>query len=157
MTREQRQKVEAHVAWIGLLAGIAVALILVAHSWIPSIPWHQPDAAFWSVAGGFAIFYGVGCFRVWPGDDPTSPVSRTWLAHQYWLNGVGSLVGWVALYFLLQKYVHGESIGEGAKDFALGLVAFLGITGHLPLTAVGIAVAIRDVAKKALAAVAGGK
>lgn len=78
-------------------------------------------------------------------------VTRTWeklednkwyIYNQYWLNGLGAFIGWLALYLLLfgrigigQPYFDLEwfVISMDWQDFALGLVAFFGITGHFPL------------------------
>jgi len=68
--------------------------------------------------------------------------SDWYIYNQYWLNGFGAFVGWLALYILifyrievlngemkLAKFI--ENI-EWPKDYILALVAFFGITGYFP-------------------------
>jgi hypothetical protein len=50
------------------------------------------------------------------------------------LNGLGCLVGWLAAYFILNRVVLNGSLHDfGIWDAVAVLVAFLGITGHLPV------------------------
>jgi hypothetical protein len=55
--------------------------------------------------------------------------------HQIWFNVLGSVIGWAALYYLLDKVIQ-EGISKfGAEQFIALVIAYLGITGHLPQVA----------------------
>jgi hypothetical protein len=144
-------KRERQVAWTGLIAGGLLALAFAGSYLLrwPIHAWWQPWAAFWSLAGGFTVFYAAGCFGVWADKRHEE---RVWLAHQYWLNGLGCFVGWVAVALLWKKYRTAGLVGNEWTDFLLAVVAFLGLVGHLPFAATGLAVALRNIAMKALGA-----
>jgi len=58
---------------------------------------------------------------------------RTWF-QQYLLNFLGCAIGWAALFFVTYRVFLDGSLHDFAVWDALGvLVAFLGITGHLPM------------------------
>lgn len=106
---------------------------------------------FFTTALAVSGFYGVYAFAIFGGDVPTKRSQR---AHQFWFNFVGSLFGWVALFFLVQKFM---PVASGAKvpdvgfwDVVLSLIAFAGITGHLPWVFVDLKFAIAAIAKKAM-------
>jgi hypothetical protein len=50
----------------------------------------------------------------------------------------------------LRKYGDATTMSFSVGDFLLAVVAFLGVIGHLPFMATGFAVAIREIARKAL-------
>jgi hypothetical protein len=86
-----------------------------------------------SVAGSLA--YGFGAFAAF-GVDP-NPRHGAWL-HQIWFNLVGAAVGWLAGWVVLVRWLscarfacHDEPM---FSTIVLLVVAFVGITGHLPLT-----------------------
>ena len=55
------------------------------------------------------------------------------VAHQSWFNVLGSLIGWIALYFLLDKVLNEKGVSNfGAEHFIALVIAYLGITGYLP-------------------------
>jgi len=74
--------------------------------------------------------------HVWNRKGETRPKMKLayWI-HQGWFNFVGSLVGWLALFKLIDQ--GGVEMDWG--DMATALVAVLGITGHLPLALYTIA------------------
>jgi hypothetical protein len=101
---------------------------------------------FWAVALGFSVFYGVCCWTIHELDlepelaDLTERWKRpwkklwkdgtwAWKVHQGFLNFCGSMFGWGALWYLLRDYL---SRCLRPLDFALAVIAFLGITGLLP-------------------------
>jgi hypothetical protein len=65
------------------------------------------------------------------------PVLEGWSAKrtaQFWFNFVGSITGWAALFFVAYRVVIDGDLHHFEVWDALGvLVAFLGITGHLPV------------------------
>lgn len=94
---------------------------------------------FWIVAILHAIVYGRYAFEIHGLD--ANLVKNNWQRNaQYWLNGFGAFVGWVALYILLFYRVGvDDTSGLGKyflaidwQDFVLALVAFFGITGYFP-------------------------
>src|SRR5713101_1458001 len=52
------------------------------------------------------------------------------IMHQVWFNFVGSAFGWAALYYVLRTGLWDFEL----KHFVALLIAFVGITGHLPET-----------------------
>jgi hypothetical protein len=147
--RKAFENVAAVVALLAALAGASL-LVAVGQDWLPQ-SWGL--RAFLMVVAGSSAFYGFGCFRIWPSDDPKpGEHSRIWFLHQYWLNALGCATGWLAVFLLLRKYgsIVDAEISVSGGDVVLAIVAFLGLIGHLPFMATGIAVAIRDAAKKAL-------
>jgi len=83
-----------------------------------------------------SLFYGC-CANIIFGVKP-SP-TRSAQAHQFILNFAGSLFGWAALIILVRKFflIAGPSPQfDFFADFMLALVAFVGVTGHLPVTIV---------------------
>ena len=68
------------------------------------------------------------------------PVSWWW--HQRWLNFVGSFVGWVVLWILIKRYL---ACFTGQCEIILtywdaigAVIAFIGITVHLPFAIIGL-------------------
>ena len=54
--------------------------------------------------------------------------NRTWWFHQFFLNGTGAFIGWVALYYFFQS----DMCKIGIQHFIALLIGFLGVTGYLP-------------------------
>lgn len=74
-------------------------------------------------------------------DNPIHDYPPSWRLHQYWLNFLGSLVGWLALWYLLKRYdlcLFSSSCNSSpnAWDIGASLIAFTGVTGHLPGTVI---------------------
>jgi hypothetical protein len=102
------------------------------------------------VASGFYGFAAISIFHVSTENKPWS-----WRVHQLWLNFLGALCGWTALFVLVHKlglaFREGGSNHFAASDFGLFLVAFIGVTGYLPRTLVGVAAAPSEVLAKLVA------
>jgi len=89
---------------------------------------------------GFLIslfFYGLKAYEIH--GIPEKDKNKLRRINQYWLNFLGSSIGWIFLYYFLIFRLHlftpGESIMKfegGLSDLIVILVVFLGITGHLP-------------------------
>jgi hypothetical protein len=80
-----------------------------------------------------------------PATPPIPSVSevkpRSWYVHQIILNFCGSLVGWIALWFVGQKLLcafRGDLSGITWANAGISLVAFFGVTGYLPAATVGL-------------------
>jgi hypothetical protein len=54
--------------------------------------------------------------------------NRTWWFHQFFLNGTGAFIGWVALYYFFKS----DMCKIGIQHFIALLIGFLGVTGYLP-------------------------
>jgi hypothetical protein len=72
----------------------------------------------------------------------SSGSSRPQLWHERWLNLFGSLVGWVTGWLILVRHCGWPIQKCGGQpdgwDLIGGLVAFVGVTGYLPYTIVGL-------------------
>jgi hypothetical protein len=135
-------RIESLVALIAAGMGI---LLAAARAYL-----EQYELAFWSLAVGFALFYGIGCFAVWCVEHPT-PEDRAkrepaWFAHMYWTNFLGCLVGWGAARLLYLRFDNGCDLGW--VDVLLALAAFLGIIGWLPYAVIGMAHSFRYIVDK---------
>jgi hypothetical protein len=98
------------------------------------------EVAFWSFAGVVTAFLGWFCFEIH--DLNRAEYRGSKLAQQVWLNVVGALAGWVALWFLVLRWwgvrgLSAASVQLTASDFVLALTAFIGVTGYLPYLVVG--------------------
>jgi hypothetical protein len=75
-----------------------------------------------------------------PAATPPTPLvpevkPLSWYVHQFILNFCGSLVGWIALWFVGRKLLcafHGDPSDITWADAGISLVAFFGVTGYLP-------------------------
>jgi len=54
--------------------------------------------------------------------------NRIWWVHQFFLNGTGAFIGWVALYYFFKS----DMCKIGIQHFIALLIGFLGVTGYLP-------------------------
>ncbi len=96
---------------------------------------------YWLVALLISLFYGFKAIKIFePSVDEKDKSRRAWRWHQRWLNFLGSLVGWIALWFLVRKFspslfqdIHAEI---SLWDVIGALIAFIGVTGYLPFTIV---------------------
>jgi hypothetical protein len=114
---------------------------------------------FWSIALVASALYGWKAVEIHSPPKKT-PIAKTdgsqsttdaevreetdfpssWWWHQRWLNFLGALVGWIALWFLARKFapcLFAEcTVAPSAWDVAGAFLAFVGITGFLPGTIV---------------------
>lgn len=105
---------------------------------------------FFIVTGVSICTYGFCAFEIHtqgPVTNKDKLKENKWhLYNQYWFNGLGAFVGWMALYVLLfyrigietdHSHCYWVCFFENIKwqDFILMLVAFFGITGHFPYAA----------------------
>ena len=105
---------------------------------------------FWIVAIGFSAFYG------WKARDifqaKRAEESWAYLLHQAWLNFAGSLSGWAAFWLEAVRIswvaTSGAQLQFHLSDAALAFVAFVGMTGLMPTTVVGLIEGVRELAAK---------
>jgi hypothetical protein len=115
-------------------------------------------ASFWGLALVVSILLGVYCREVH--EIKSTELSGTRLVQQIWFNSIGALFGWAALWCLVRRAWHAawlcsSSTGTATlSDFALGFVAFIGVSGYLPYATMG---AVNYVLKRALELVTGAK
>ena len=110
------------------------------------------------VAVASTIFHGFWCLDIWPiyGEKgPTTPQR----IHSIWFNSLGSAAGWLLGYWEIWHRFLPASAGAAAVqalgliDFALLILALLGMAGYLPNTLAGVSRAVWELGKK----VAGGE
>ena len=96
----------------------------------------------------FSSFFGFKACEIFSVQKPKEFSQRLYL---FWFNFFGSAVGWFALWVILFKVlscVEGScQTGTDFGDLLLALIAFAGITGHLPIATMGIFSGLRDIAK----------
>jgi hypothetical protein len=114
------------------------------------LKFNTPTIIFLVVGIGFSFFFGLKAteiFRV-----PTEGTTRAWKFYQFWFNFLGSLIGWVALWFLARKItaclLSSCPAQVDSMDILVIFISFVGITGHLPYTVMGLIQGLNDLAKK---------
>ena len=94
------------------------------------------------VASLFFGFYAINIFFAKAKVSETKNEHFSWKMHQFWLNLVGSLSGWIILYFLLKRVEHlapnDYVFTFSFVDFISFVLCFIGITGYMPVTIVGL-------------------
>ena len=107
---------------------------------------------FASIAVLFSLFYGLSVHEIFRVTKLGVPISFRF--HQFWLNFVGSLFGWGALWFVAKEVMSAivsESIAFVSLKFCtLAFIAFIGITGFLPFTVNLLITRMHEVAEKLL-------
>ena len=106
--------------------------------------------AFIAVGLLASLFYGWKAFYVFGVSAKGKPWA--WRVHQFWFNFAGSLLGWVAAWFVARKTWHCLMVSCPAQldwaDAGLIATAFVGITWHLPYATAGILQGINELALK---------
>lgn len=106
--------------------------------------------AFGLVALVASLFYGVKACDILEVSSAGKPWA--WKLHQFWLNFLGALVGWAAMWPLVPR-VAGCLLEPCAPaltvaDVAVFFLAFVGITGFLPVTVVGLVLSVKELVGK---------
>jgi len=108
------------------------------------------NVVFWLLALALSLFHGLAFASVF--SMSTSGKGWAWKLHQFWLNFLGSLVGWIAFWFLFRSVIE---CAEGSCPFQFGwtdvgmfFLAFLGVTGYVPFTVIGLASGVKELATK---------
>lgn len=89
---------------------------------------------------GMSLFYGFKAVEVFVDTDHGFASKKkdcpSWKFHQWWLNFMGSAVGWLAaFYFTFCRFIPSlHDFKFTASDGVLILVALLGMGGLLPFT-----------------------
>jgi len=105
---------------------------------------------FGAIAVAFSVFYGTKAIDIF--GEPSDKKPWAWRVHQFWLNFVGSIAGWSAMWFLLRRvFAAIESSSPSSitwSDIALFFAAFIGVTGFLPFSVVSLIYGLREIASK---------
>ncbi|WP_126460858.1 hypothetical protein [Sulfuritortus calidifontis] len=109
------------------------------------------------LAIGMSVFYGLRACEIF--SVPISDRKPSWRFHQFWLNFLGSGVGWVAAWAVLRATVECASVdcalSVSPSAVSLFFLAFIGVTGYLPATIVGAIGGINEFVSKLLALIGG--
>jgi hypothetical protein len=121
----------------------------------PSSLWHW---LYVLGAGGMSLFYGRYACSIFSVDQKDKP--KQWHWHQFWFNFLGAVVGWAAAWSVLGSVLAcakgGCTDAISISSALIFLVAFVGVTGHLPMCIFGFIGGLREFIAK-LASVIGGK
>ena len=102
------------------------------------------------IAAAGSLFYGLKACEIF--GVSTEGKGWSWEVHQLWFNFIGSVAGW-ALLWTVGHRVHTLVTGTGLAavpfgDLILFLVAFVGVTGHLPYATMGVIQGLKDLVAK---------
>ena len=81
-----------------------------------------------------AVFYGIGCFFVLVEPEVKKGKKWPWYLHQFWFNALGAFIGWFLISYVYESYKN-DVTKVGITQIIAIIIGFLGITGHLPYTA----------------------
>lgn len=102
---------------------------------------------YWTVALIFSVLCSIYAFNI----HGVPKVKGPSLVHQYFLNFLGSILGWILLWIvfpnLKDSIQHLPSATFNFKDIILTILAFIGITGYLPVAFVGLAFSFKELFK----------
>ena len=73
-----------------------------------------------------SLLYGWNACAIF--SEPPDGKPWAWKVHQFWFNFLGSAAGWIACSILVSKW----RADSGHIDWLLAVVAFIGMTGHMP-------------------------
>lgn len=124
-------------------------------------PMHIPICVrilFVSLAITWSVFYASKCYSIFGVYSKSKPLA--WHIHQRWFNLLGCLSGWFSLWVMLPDAWPCLAAGECVPDVSvskvvLSIVAFVGITGHLPYAVAGLLEAIKELALKLIPSLKG--
>ena len=112
---------------------------------------------FVCIAFGMSVFYGWSACAIFSVPKQDKPWS--WRFHQFWLNFIGSVVGWVAAWTVINSVLECAAasctMSVAPSAFALFFLAFLGVTGYLPAALVGLVGGFNELISKLLALIGG--
>ena len=107
-------------------------------------------ALFVVMVGAFSFFYGIKATKIFDVRAPDAPTS--WKFHQFWLNFLGSVLGWVLFTFAAIRVFqcYGGSCTQPLNTWDAGmlLAGFIGVTGHLPIATVGLILHFSNLVEK---------
>jgi len=109
-------------------------------NWIQPCAWENSCwfvIAFWTVAILFSVLFGTKATEMLAAHVETKGKAWAWWVYQFWFNFVGSFCGWIALAAIIRNVClaigQAKPLAPQWSDVALFFLAFIGVTGHLPL------------------------
>ena len=109
---------------------------------------------FWLIALSASALYGFKAFELHNIKKELKPSDKYALGHQIWFNFSGALLGWLAVWILINDswlcWYTVCTIDLTLAKIILVTTAYIGITGHLPLTFMNIIEAMKQILSKAL-------
>lgn len=110
-------------------------------------------------ATAFGMFFYYGYFACEIHEVDPKGKSKHWKVHQFWFNFVGAAVGWVAMWTVLGSLfvcANGNCTDSISVSSALlFILAFLGVTGHLPMSLYGLIGGLKEFVSKLLSVIGG--
>lgn len=104
---------------------------------------------FWGIALIASVLFAIYAWDIHGG---TKPKKGARLNQQLFLNLLGSFVGWVMLWIVLPSLIDSikthSSTNFNLNDIILTIIAFIGITGYLPVALVRLALGLKDLLPK---------
>ncbi len=94
----------------------------------------------------FSVFYGLKACDAFGVNSKEKPWA--WHIHQFWFNFLGCGIGWCVAWLLTLRLWGNVLDFHPWSDLGLILVAFIGITGHLPYAISGILSGLKLLALK---------
>jgi hypothetical protein len=84
-----------------------------------------------------SVSYGLGCYAALDAPKPNNFIARL---HQFWFNTIGAATGWLAAWVVIVRWLSCPSFvcrdEPSGWTILLAVIAFIGITGHLPLAVI---------------------
>ncbi len=94
---------------------------------------------YWTISLVLILFYAIKAYDIFA---PAEKPNEAQKIHNYWFNGLGALIGCVLLWTVIAKFwysiEHHDTSILTSGDYLTLLFSFIGITGFMPVTVVGI-------------------
>jgi hypothetical protein len=115
----------------------------------------KPETIIIGLIGlAFSLFYGLKATEIFLSSGTYEDQKWSWKFHQFWLNFIGSLTGWISLLVIypgISDCIQNNlAYSLKLSDVLLFFLSFIGITGFLPMTIVGLIQGLKDIFAKAL-------
>ena len=83
----------------------------------------------------FSSFYGFNAVQIFQRNNKKINYADhdyvwSWWLHQFWINFICSLLGWVGVYYVVHYKLWGDGIG--VEELLLIIASLIGIIGALP-------------------------
>lgn len=98
----------------------------------------------------FSLFYGFRAVWIFIYADPKNPppkYTKSWWVHQFWINFIGSITGWLILW-LLYEHFKIMKINDVVSKITINIeilfvVGLISIMGYLPFVLVTLTTSIQ--------------
>ncbi len=109
------------------------------------------------IAFAMSFYYGYFACKIHEVND--SGKSAHWKVHQFWFNFLGAAVGWVAMWAVLGSLLVCATVNctnsISISSALLFILAFFGVTGHLPISLYGLIGGLKEFVAKLLSVIGG--